>query len=674
MQAGEGERLRSLKVSIVAVMVLARTAGADDTPAPAPSQPAPAEPAPAEPAPAPAAVEATPSPDPAPDANAQPSAPGALSDAEVLRLSQGETIEIYDERADKPFDRDTELRLTGAQLAARGAVDLGTALALLPDVTVRDAGRGGFNIDIRGGRKGAVSILVDGVLVTDPYYGTFDVSTIPITDIVQIRVSTTPQSPIDGPGGPGGVVEVLTRDAIGPQLVIARLTGDTLRSYGVTGTARVGLAKHLALRISASGQMSQQDFDTPTTTTVPSDRHSATGAVRLEYRDPATRLVLDGFLDQRHYLSPPSDEDASMALLLIDRESTQRVSAKLDHTEGKWQFQAEGWGHRLYRRSKYFSDDGLTAETALEELTALRTGGMALATRPLGKDFRVAASAGIDYNNISVHDLIGNSVKASLTLAELAVDAQYEHETVRVDAAAGVALPFVYGGGADPWPEGKLTAKWRPQFGSLELDATAARKGRVPSLRERFDAATGNPALGPEMIDHLELRAIEQLTDQLRIEIAPFFKHSTGTVRASLDPVDMGHLINLGKLNYYGADVIARVKVERRVELGGAYDYIVVTDDALDRLPHNRAEGWLQVTPDRHISLLGRVKYFGTSIDQTVHVPGYTLIEATATAPISKDYLAVLRCDDLANVRPETRSGYHTAGRTIFLVLQGTWE
>ena len=56
-------------------------------------------------------------------------------------------------------------------------------------MTVRDGGRGGFNVDVRGARKGAVSVLVDGVSVTDPYYGTFDVSTIPITDIVQIRVS-----------------------------------------------------------------------------------------------------------------------------------------------------------------------------------------------------------------------------------------------------------------------------------------------------------------------------------------------------------------------------------------------------------------------------------------------------------------------------------------------------
>src|SRR5439155_7886466 len=77
--------------------------------------------------------------------NSQPSPP--LSDDDVLAMSQAETIEVFDERPDKPFDRDTEVRLTGEQLAARGAVDLASALALLPDVTIRDAGRGGMNID-----------------------------------------------------------------------------------------------------------------------------------------------------------------------------------------------------------------------------------------------------------------------------------------------------------------------------------------------------------------------------------------------------------------------------------------------------------------------------------------------------------------------------------------------
>src|SRR5688572_282013 len=67
----------------------------------------------------------------------------SLTDEELASLAEAETIEVFDERPDKPFDRDTTVRLSGEQLAARGATDLGSALALLPDVTVRDVGRGG---------------------------------------------------------------------------------------------------------------------------------------------------------------------------------------------------------------------------------------------------------------------------------------------------------------------------------------------------------------------------------------------------------------------------------------------------------------------------------------------------------------------------------------------------
>ena len=86
-----------------------------------------------------------------------------LTDAELEKLAGKEAIVIFDERPNKPFDRDTEVRLTGEQLAARGAVDLATALALLPEITVRDAGRGGQNIDIRGARLPDAVLAFSGV-------------------------------------------------------------------------------------------------------------------------------------------------------------------------------------------------------------------------------------------------------------------------------------------------------------------------------------------------------------------------------------------------------------------------------------------------------------------------------------------------------------------------------
>jgi hypothetical protein len=50
------------------------------------------------------------------------------------------------------------------------------------------------------------------------------------------------------------------------------------------------------------------------------------------------------------------------------------------------------------------------------------------------------------------------------------------------------------------------------------------------------------------------------------------------------------------------------------------------------------------------------------------------VIEGTAPARLPDGYLAVLRVDDLLDARPETRNGYHAAGRVVSVVLQGTWE
>ena len=614
---------------------------------------------------------------PAPDGatTLEPPPPEGLTDEELKKLADGDVIEIFDERPDKPFDRDTEVRLTGEQLAARGATDLATALALIPDVAVRDAGRGGFNIDIRGARKGAVSVLIDGVLVTDPYYGTFDVSTIPITDIVQIRVATTPQSPIDGPGGPGGVIEVLTRDGVGDQIVIARLTSDSLPTFGATGTARVALAKHVGLRISGSGLAGARDLELPGNATVGEARRAATGAGRLEYRKGDRRIAFDGFLDDRHYVAPPSDTNRS-SILMIDRETSVRGSVRADEKIGKLQLQGQYYGSYLFRRSRFFADPAFATQEQSESLSAVRSGGSALATKPITKELRWAGSASIYHEKALVSNAKGEYVRGAVTMLELAADAQFERRQFRIDAAAGLATPF--GVGANPWPEAKIVAKFKPAQ-HLELTATTGYKGRLPSLRERFDAANGNPKLGPEKAAHAELRAVET-RGRLRLEAAPFFKHTTGIIRTDADPMAMGKLTNLGRVNFWGVDAQARVAiVADHLDVGGSYNYVKANsdttgDDPIDRLPHNRFDAWIQGSIDKRFSGIARVKYFGSAIDKGMVVDGYALLEANFTAQVSKEYLAVLRIDDLLNVAPETRAGYHLPGRVVSIVLQGMWQ
>lgn len=598
-----------------------------------------------------------------------PALDAALADAEI--------IELWDERPDKPFDRDTEVRLTGEELARRGAVDLATALALLPDVTVRDVGRGGWNIDIRGARKGAVRILVDGVSVSDPYYGTFDVSTLPITDIEQIRVSTTPASPIDGPGGPGGVIEVHTRDAIGARGIVARLITDTLPTFGMSATGRTEVARDTSLRLSTSALFGRRDFELPSTASVGESRRATTGALRLEHRRGARRWVVDAFIDDRHYVPPPNEQSAN--ILVIDRETSGRAQASIDQQVGVLQLQGRLWGHGLRRRSRYFRDASFVDVATSESLAASRVGGQALATQPLGPRWRWVASLTVDHEQADVKASADGATLRSTgdaTLTEAAAGAQFERGTARVDAAVGVAAPM--GVGADPWPEAKLTARWRP-WSPLELIATLARKGRTPSLRERFDVQSGNPELGPELASHAEARALVT-AGPIDLDVAAFFKRSTGTMVA--DPMT-NRLVNLGEVDLSGVDARATARLGSRVTLGAAYGLIrdraradsdaPWRDDPLDRLPDHHAEASLQLRLPRSLALTARGRYVGSSIDRTRPVDSYTLADLTASIAID-EWLAVVKCDDLLDAAPETRTGYHLPGRVLTLIVQGDWD
>ena len=61
-------------------------------------------------------------------------------------------------------------------------------------------------------------------------------------------------------------------------------------------------------------------------------------------------------------------------------------------------------------------------------------------------------------------------------------------------------------------------------------------------------------------------------------------------------------------------------------------------------------------------------------MDKGMPTDSYVLVEATLTGRITKEYLGVLKIDDALDVRPESRMGFRSPGRTISVVFQGTWE
>ncbi len=118
----------------------------------------------------------------------------------------GEVVVSADEQR-PPGTTDT---LEPAAIEASGVVNAAQALELMPGVSTSTGGRNEMKIWVRGYEQSNVLVLVDGVPMADPYYGDLDLGQLPVFDIAGITVTRGGASPLYGPNGLGGVINIVT--------------------------------------------------------------------------------------------------------------------------------------------------------------------------------------------------------------------------------------------------------------------------------------------------------------------------------------------------------------------------------------------------------------------------------------------------------------------------------
>jgi outer membrane cobalamin receptor len=598
-----------------------------------------------------------------------------LDNGEWLRVDESEIIEVYAEREQKPFDRDTRLVLSGRDLAARGVTDLAEALEQIPELYVRQLGRGGIQVNIRGARKAAVKVLIDGVPVDEVFYGTYDVSSIPVTDIAQIRVSMSPASPIDGVGGPGGVIEIHTIDAAGPRLLAVRANASSLPSADLAATARSELGGGFSMRGSATASLGLRAFEVAGPDgmeEVDEDRSAYTAALRAEYRrDADTRIVFDAFTQERSMVVPPG-EDGDEDIIAVDGESSTRFGAAADLARSGWRFQGRGYAQLLDRRSTRHGAPAMSEPGRPERLTGTRAGVGLLANKPLLGRLHLLGSATLDTESGEL-EAVGVTTEGQMTIAAAAAGAQLDLAPFRIRGSVGAAVPI--DDGTSPWPEAKLAVSYRP-VDALELEAVVARKGRLPTLRERFRPDVGNSDLDPEIANFVEVSSTLRPIERLELKSTAYVRDTDGMIRFD---GDRASLINVDDLTLRGVDLSITATPHHLLRLGGAYSY---TDsysptfglDSLDFLPHHRIEGWIGVNAGPVKGRL-RLRHLSEQIDQTTIIDARTIADASVFATITSALEASLRLDNLGGQRYVLRRGGLIApGRVVMLSLHSTWR
>ncbi len=597
---------------------------------------------------------------------------------EELETLAGEQVVSVEDVAPprEPFAPDTTTRLSGKQLAERGVTTLAQALLQIPEVSIRPGNRGDQRVQVRGGRKGSVLLLLDGVPINEAYYGTFDPSSIPVTDIAEIRVSLSTASPLDGPGGPAGVVEIVTLHPRGPQRIGATLIGSTAPGLLGAATLRLPLGEAWGVRLSAGAQGDSRGLELIDLMGASHKIDQASrflhGAGALGAEIGKLRLFSQVIAAQRVFLVPPGDTPGSL-VQVVDGETmiAGQARAELDH-DG-FLIGVSGYAQWVKRRTKRYADAALAMFSDAELVSADAVGLRARVTRGIGRDLDLVGLVAFHTEGATDIDALAMKSGGSTYLTQWSAGAEWKPGAgLSGVLAAGVAVPLTEHDA--PWPEAKLTLRWKPGE-ELDLVLVGGRKGRVPTLRERYARLEGNPAIRPEMVTSGELGLRARPVRLVELFANGYVRRVDGFIRFDAAGTQQ---VNYADFLTSGLESRLTVGMEQPVSLTGMYQFTRVDPltggaDPLDNVPQHRVDAWLDGHYRDRTGAWVTVRWIGERTDGGTTLASYVDTEGAAWLRIVPSLRATARVTNALDGRWLDRRDTANLGRTAYLGLDGVW-
>ena len=590
----------------------------------------------------------------------------------------------------KRDDGDPQIVMTARELKERGAQTLADALALIPEVQVRQGGNG-IRVDVRGAKQFSVLLLIDGVPVTEPYFGIYDVSSIPVTDLVEIRVQLAPASPLEGPGGDGGIIEVMTLRALGSKLVNARAVGGSMPEgeAALTGRTPIGDSGTFGMRASAGARIADPSY--PVTSAVDGSHARFSdfqdhyyGSLRAEYASERAHVTGDLFYGHRSYYIPPSDTTGSL-LQHIDGEDSVRLVVGTDIERRKLRVAVGVYGELLASRIDEYTDYTLSTLEVHQALLSGRFGGAVHVDRPFrvrGLVGTLSARLSVDTDAADVHNTVSLPNMAPSTsggwliipYGELAVGGKLRWRWLTAEAALGALVPF--DNAAATWPDAKVVVGFHPHK-MVAINLIGARKGRLPTVRELIDPIQGNQSLRPEQTWHGEVQLMVHPNRLFAARFSGYVRQIDGLIR--LDPVTMRNA-NLGLIDVRGLETGADLFRDQIVGLGGTYIFEDAYSadpgllfDAVPNFPRNRIDVYLSSTWRRRVGGLIRFDWNDARVVQQTRLPSYYVMELDLWARLWKTLRGSVRIDNLTNNSYLVLPGLSALPTTVTATLEGSW-
>ncbi len=560
-----------------------------------------------------------------------------------------------------------------SDLEAAGVDDLAGAISMVAGLFVRVGGQGEARVDVRGSKQRAACVTLDGVPVTDPWDGAFDMARLPLSQVASVGWEPGPVAEL--PGCSAGVVRVVLRSPEGEPGVEGHLEGGSGWRLGLVAEARPWRRSSLALTArtqrgwpvsSAYTAMNAEDGglrDLSDSQVVAASWQGLHSTERFTLRGGWHGLVGAAGVPPDGSIRPRFRHQGPLVRQQLGARAAWALSQDLTLSAGLG-------GAFLHQDTGWFEDATLGTREQLDRVDAVHgrasvaLAGQVLPWLSLGVDG--AATESWARVHQEAEELSRDTALHAMEAASRARARLHPHDALDLELVGGL-----HAWQGAPTGVGRAEARWHP--GPLALRVGTSRVARAPTLRERADPERGNPDLHAEVVELAEAGLGARVAG-VQVDASAWTKRVAGWIASPDDGYGDKVYTNLDQVAFRGLDATAVVSPVEALRLRATWTWSTRLAGAVDTLPAHqvrlttRWEAPWRLTADVDLTASSAWDWGSVVLDP------WWVADLQLHKGLGEHLWLGLRVDNCLDALYEERPLEPRPGRTLLLRLGGgTW-
>ena len=595
---------------------------------------------------------------------------------------------------------------------------LDQAVNMVPGVvSTMDANgrRNESDVFVRGFGRWQVPLMIDGVRVYLPADNRLDFGRFVTNDIAEIQIQKGYVSVLDGPGGMGGAINLVTRKPVKPfeaEFVGGTTLDNTGKFQGWNSYAMLG-SRQTDYYVQGSASFLNQDFWSLSRDYQPTANSMQDAGRRMSSDTRDWRVNL------KAGYTPNATDEYSINLIKQAGEKGAPLNVYNNPEVPPNSFWRWPWwnvqnlsfhsntqlGEASYVKTKLFYNTFDNALDAFDDINyttqsangrfrsfyedsarggSVEAGTELIPMNTLKAAFHYREDLHTEWNHNRPTSAQFSNIEPRQDQTQTTWSAALEntfHVTPDVDLVGGISYDKYWIGKAEEfnssigkfeYPKGgadafnwQTAAIWR-YSNTAQLHASISDRARFPTIFElystRFGTATPNPDLGPERATNYEIGWKGLVTSNARASAAVFYSDVRDLIQTVQISPGITQTQNVGNGHFYGFEVSAEAQINPALKVGGNFTYIYRTiKDPLQPdlrptgVPTNKAFLYLAWQPMERLTITPSLEIASARWSDVNTNPAqafpYVLTGAYTLANIQADYKVSKNFDIAAGIK-----------------------